>query len=101
MRVAVTVGAISAVPVALMIRSAVANGFAVFVAPIVLADLLLLGAVYLIWLGLGGSERAPKRAETARPDTGRRAAHSFTPPGVRRPAADRLHGRSLVGRTGA
>ena len=52
MRAVVTVGVISAVPVALMIRSAVASGFAVFVAPIGLAELLLLGAVYLIWRGL-------------------------------------------------
>ncbi len=97
----VAVGVISAVPVALMIRSALATGFAVFVAPIVLAHLLLLGAVYLIWRGLGGGEPASERVEEARPDTGRRPAQSFKPAGGRRPPAERLHGRSLVGRTGA
>ena len=101
MRVAVTVGVICVVPVALMIRSALANGFGVFVAPIVLAELVLLGALYLIWLGLGGGEDASERVEAPRPDTDRRAAHSFQPAGPRRRAAGPLEGRSLVGRTGA
>ena len=102
MRVTLTVRVISAVPVALLIRSAVANGFAIFVTPIVLAELLFLAAVYLIWRGLGGDEPASERVETARPDAARRAAPPLTRPDAGRPAAGHgLGGRSLVGRTGA
>ena len=102
MRVAVTVGVVSVVAAALMIRSAIAVGFGVFVAPIVLAELLFLGAVYLIWRGLGGDEHASETPETPRAGAGRRPAHPVKPPRAARPAAGHgLGGRSLVGRTGA
>ncbi len=101
MRVAVVLGVISVIATALMIRSAIAVGFAAFVAPIFFAELVFLGAIYLIWRGLGGGEDLSENVETARPDAGRRAARSFEPRAVARPAPGHgLHGRSLVGRTG-
>ena len=101
MPLAVTVGVTSLVGAALMIRTAFAVGFTVFVAPIVLAELVLLGAVYLIWRGLGGGEDASERVETARPDAGRRNAHPPRTGRAARPVAEPgVRGRSLVGRTG-
>lgn len=60
MRVAVTVALISVVGVSLMIRSAVAVGFAVFIGPLVIAELVFLGGLYLVWRGLGGGGEAEK-----------------------------------------
>ena len=85
-----------------MIRSAVAVGFAVFVGPLVIAELVFLGALYLVWRGLGGGEPASMSEETPRSDArGHRAPHSFGPTAAgRRAAGDGLRGRSLLERTG-
>ncbi len=99
MRVVVMVGVVSLVAAALMIRSAIGVGFLIFVVPIAVAELVFLGAVYLIWQGLGGGEHASESPETPRAGAGRRPAHSFKPRGPAQPAA--RGGRSLVGRTGA
>ena len=101
MRAAVTVGLISMALAVLMIGYAIRVGFAVFVAPIVVAELLFLGAVYLIWRGLVGGEHGSESVETLRRDTVRRAGLSFISTGAGPPAAGHgMGGRSLVGRTG-
>ena len=53
---AVTVGVISLIAAVMMIRAAVGEGFAVLQVPIAILELMFLGAVFLIWRGLRGSQ---------------------------------------------
>ena len=61
-----TVAVVSVIVGALLVRAAVASGFGIFVGPIIGAELLFLGAIYLIWRGLdlgedaGGGPRTPR-----------------------------------------
>ena len=57
---AVTFAVVSLIAGALLMRAAVASGFGILGGPIVAAELLFLGAVYLIWRGLDLGEDAPK-----------------------------------------
>ena len=101
MRLTLTIGVISILGAAWLIRSAIAVGFAIFAGPIVLAELVLLAALYALWRGLGGAERAVETVEAARPADDRRATAVAKSPRLARPAAPAgLSGRSLVGRTG-
>lgn len=55
---AVTVSVISLIAVVLMIQSAAAVGFTVLEAPLVVLELMFLGAVFLLWRALTGGEDA-------------------------------------------
>ena len=99
MPVVVAIGVVSVIAATLMIRSAITVGFGVLVAPIVLAELVFLGAVYLIWRGLGGGEHGAERVEGQRPDAGRgRANSSEAPSVVQRAARQRDRPRSVPNR---
>ena len=101
MKCAVTVGVVSVVAAAFMVRSAMAVGFGALVGPIVILELAFLGAVYLLWRGLGGGVDSAETVEPARPSRGHRGPHEAKPAWATRPAVPRSVGsRSLVGRAG-
>jgi hypothetical protein len=94
-----TVAVISLIAVELMVQSAVAVGFTVLVGPVIVAELVLLAALYLIWRELSGEQGGETERIAAVPR--RRAA---SPPSPRaRVRTGRAAGAgpiSLVGRTG-
>ena len=100
MPVVVTIGVISLVGAAFMIRAALAVGFGIFVVPIVLGELVFLGAVYLIWLALRDREDRSEPVRTAVPRAGRDPDYAPSRRPARPATQHRLPGRSLAGRTG-
>lgn len=56
MWVAFTVGVVSIIVVALMAKTAVAQGFAVLVVPLFVLEVMLLAAIYLLWRALAGED---------------------------------------------
>ena len=97
-----TVAVISLIAVELMVQSAVAVGFTALVGPVIVAELVLLAALYLIWRELSGEQGGETERIAAVPR--RRAA---SPPSASSPRARVPTGRaagagpiSLVGRTG-
>ena len=101
MRSAVVIGVVSVLGAAWMIRSAIAVGFAIFIGPIVLAELVLIAALYALWRGFGGAERVVETVEAARPADDRSATRVARPPRAAGSAARAgVPRRSLVGRTG-
>ena len=75
----VIISAISVMAVVVMIRAASRTGFTFFEVPLIVLELMFLGAVYLLWRGLAGDEDASESRRRAAPPP-RAAASSNRPP---------------------